>query len=104
MEILARLKSMFRRQPAAAVRPHEPYASVIDSALSQRRQPGSMAQHPVYREPVYVVRMCEALAAKIRGAGNTKVDIQDVLKIERTACGHSDYARKLALRCAELAW
>lgn len=104
MSMLERLKSMFRRQPAAVVRPYEPYASVIENALSQRRQPGSMAQDPVYREPVYVVRMCEALAAKIREAGNTKVDVRDVLKIERTACGHSDYTSKLALRCAELAW
>lgn len=103
MSMLARLKSLFRRQPAAVDRQYEPYASVIESALSKRGQPGNMAQDPVYRVPVYVVRMCEALAAKISAAGNTKVGVRDVLNIERTACGHVDYFNKFAMRCAELA-
>jgi hypothetical protein len=53
--------------------------------------------------PVYVVRMCEALATKISEAGNTKVGVRDVLNIERTACGHVDYFNKFAMRCAHLA-
>lgn len=103
MSMLARLKSLFRRQPAAVDRQYEPYASVIESALSKRGQPGNMAQDPVYRVPVYVVRMCEALATKISEAGNTKVGVRDVLNIERTACGHVDYFHKFAMRCADLA-
>ena len=103
MSMLSRLKSIFRRQPAAVDRQYEPYASVIELALSQRGQPGNMAQDPVYRVPVYVVRMCEALATKITEAGKAKVGVQDVLNIERTACGHVDYFNKFAMRCADLA-
>lgn len=103
MSIFARLKSLFLRQPAAVDRQYEPYASVIELALSKRGQPGNMAHDPVYRVPVYVVGMCEALATKINEVGRTKVDVQDVLNIERTACGHVDYFNKFAMRCSQLA-
>ena len=34
--------------------------------------------------------------------GKPVVDIDDVLRVENTAVGHSDYGYKFALRCAEL--
>lgn len=47
--------------------------------------------------------MLEAVNRERHAAGINGVTIEDIVRIERLALGHSDYASKFALHCAELA-
>jgi hypothetical protein len=85
-------------------RPFEPYGSIIESAMLKRgTQVGDRKIHPVHKQPEYLVRLCSVLASKIQASGNPSVTLEDVLRVERSACGHSDYERKFALYCSQLA-
>lgn len=74
-----------------------PFVAVVKKHVENRKQiPDYMAQDPIYQVPKYVVIMCEELRDLI---GRQDVELMDVLRIEKTAVGHSDYQHKLALRC-----
>lgn len=108
MNMLNGLKRLFssdsQRVKAPRKSPFEPYASIIESALLKRgTQAGDRQIHPVHKQPEYLVRLCNVLASKIQAAGNTSVTLEDVLRVERSACGHTDYEHKFAFYCAQLA-
>lgn len=84
--------------------PSEPYWSIIDAALAkQRSEPVDLHEDKVHKVPVYVVRMCESLVKAIKANGNPDVTVAEVISVELNASGHSDYHRKFALYCFELA-
>ncbi|WP_338924616.1 hypothetical protein V0M98_33915 (plasmid) [Pseudomonas silesiensis] len=108
MNLLNGLKRLFswdsQRVKALRKSPFEPYASIIESALLKRgTQAGDRQINPVHKQPEYLVRLCNVLASKIQAAGNPSVTLEDVLRVERSACGHSDYEHKFAFYCADLA-
>ena len=108
MNLLNGLKRLFssdaQRAKSPQKRQFEPYASIIECALLKRgTQAGDRKIHPVHKQPEYLVRLCSVLASKIQAAGNPSVTLEDVLKVERSACGHSDYEHKFAFYCADLA-
>jgi hypothetical protein len=75
----------------------------ITGIIGQRTgSPREYAPDPRHQKPKYVVRMCERLAALCRDMGAPWVQLEDVLKKDSLASGHSDYVSKLALYCAEL--
>jgi len=108
MEIWDTLLNLIKRDKenaqAKTGQPFEPYWSIIDAALANRRsEPMDGLEDKVHKVPVYVVRMCESLAKAIKANGNPDVTVAEVISVELNASGHSDYHRKFALYCFELA-
>lgn len=110
MRLITLLKKLFSWGTApvgltkARKNPYEPYATIIESALHKRGTKASeMDVDPVHRAPQYIVRLCKALVDKIQEAGNSSVTLEDVVRAERSACGHTDYHRKFSMYCSELA-
>ena len=82
----------------------EPYASIIEEHLSRRGQrKDDFLRHNLHGTNRYVVRMCEELCEEIQAIGGKPVSLEQVLRAERTASGHSDYHRKAALYMDEIA-
>lgn len=46
--------------------------------------------------------MYQAVNRERAKLGKTNLDLQELMKVERSAFGHSDYASKFALGCMEL--
>jgi hypothetical protein len=81
----------------------QPYYDLIESALSACTPAGGDFDfHAEHRVPNYVSRMCIALAAVCTQRAGLPVEVKDVLRVESSASGHTDYHRKLALYCREL--
>lgn len=92
-----------RRKQPAPQRDYEPYWGIVDQALAGRsRSPADLEQHPEYKAPLYVVRMCEALARAIEQQTGKAVPLSEVIRLEST-CAGADYQRKLSMRCCRLA-
>jgi hypothetical protein len=73
------------------------FANMVERHLQNRRAiPDFMMTDMLYNVPKYVVIMCQDLCGLI---ARPDVDLIDVLRIEKTVVGHSDYQTKLALRC-----
>ncbi|KPC17264.1 hypothetical protein [Pseudomonas amygdali] len=80
-----------------------PFQAIISTALTERgQQEDDMRLDPDFRQPNYVVRMCKALHEQLQVMGQTSVSLASVVMLERTACGHSDYAHKLDLRLNQM--
>lgn len=90
----------FRNQVPAFAPPQDgitEFRAMVDRHVGNRKQiPDYMAVDPIYQVPKYVVLMCEDLCQLIN---KPYIKLTDVLRIEKTAVGHSDYQHKLALRC-----
>jgi hypothetical protein len=108
MSLLNRLKDLFywgtvpvepAKTPAGA---YEPYATIIESSLRGIKA-DDLRHDPVYKAPHYVVRMCNTLVEKIHEAGNSSVTLESLVRVERSAAGHTDYHRRFSLYCSELA-
>jgi hypothetical protein len=82
--------------------PSPAYGAIIERAFRRRREPGAIARHPVHHMPAYVVQMCEELIAACKSHSTGKIQLDDVLRIDRAACGHVDYQAKLELYCRDL--
>lgn len=81
-----------------------PFKALIETALRERgTRADDMRVDPAYREPNYVVRMCQALHEQLQAMGQQSVTLPVVMMLERTACGHIDYIHKLDLRLSQLA-
>ena len=92
------------RAVASAKVATSPFQPIIAKALSERGQnTDDMKLDPTFRQPNYVVRMCQALHAQLQTMGQQSVSLPAIVMLERTACGHSDYAHKLDLRLSQLA-
>lgn len=76
--------------------------AILEIIRQRTGSPREYAPDPRHQKPKYVVRMCERLAALCRDMGAPWVQLEDVLKKDSLAAGHSDYTSKLALYCAEL--
>lgn len=76
-------------------------------AAGQREQRSDLTPGPdgVECEWAAYERSCmhEAVNALRTSRGLTQLPIEEVIRVERTASGHIDYARKYAFYCAELA-
>lgn len=80
----------------------ELFDRIITKALSQRGGlKDDFDRHPVYRAPMYVVRMCEAVVDLIAKRGGFAT-LNVILRAEQCASGHTDYQRKCALYFAEI--
>lgn len=90
---------------------HKRFLAVRDELLKRLR---AAAKHRDTRpeldangEPAWVAYerqvMHEEVNAYRRDAGLPEIDLAEVARVERQACGHVDYADKYALYCAELA-
>ncbi|MBD8615690.1 hypothetical protein IFT69_18475 [Pseudomonas putida] len=98
-------KNLFARSKAVATAKMatSPFEVIIARALAGRgQQSDDMRLDPTFRQPNYVVRMCQALHEQLQAMGQQAVTLSQVVMLERTACGHVDYARKLELRLNEL--
>lgn len=96
---------LFTRSKAAANAnvATSPFQAIISKALIERgQQENDMRLDPRFRQPNYVVRMCKALHKQLHVMGQTSVSLASVVTLERTACGHSDYAHKLDLRLNQM--
>lgn len=95
-----------RERRPLAQREIDPYGPIIDDALAKfRRQPKTIAPDPVHRIPGYVLKLCESLLVecqKRREQGRSPLTLEQVLRADRLACGHTDYVSKLSLYCREL--
>lgn len=81
----------------------QPYYGLIAQALDNRNvTAGDYEPDPAHRVPVFVSRMCESIARACSERRGQAVGIEQVLKVECLASGHSDYHRKFALYCTEL--
>ncbi|WP_241032680.1 hypothetical protein [Pseudomonas viridiflava] len=99
-------KNLFARSKAVATAKMatSPFEVIIARALAERGQHSDdMRLDPTFRQPNYVVRMCQALHEQVQALGQQAVTLSQVVMLERTACGHVDYAHKLALRLGQLA-
>ncbi len=90
-----------RRRAPIPVCPMAAHQAVFENTVERHVQnrksiPDYMAQDPIYQVPKYVIAMCQDLCDLI---DRPDVKLMDVLMIEKTAVGHSDYQHKLALRC-----
>jgi hypothetical protein len=100
--MLRLIADMFKqRRELIPVCPHEAkmavFSNMVERHVGNRKSiPDYMAPDPTYQVPKYVVLMCEDLVELI---DRPNVKLIDVLRIEKTAVGHSDYLHKLALRC-----
>lgn len=91
-----------RKQPAPR-RDFEPYWGIVDKALAVRsRSQADLDQHPEYKAPLYVVRMCESLAGAIKQQTGKVVPLSELIRLESTCTG-ADYHHKLSMRCHRLA-
>ena len=80
----------------------QPFFGAIAECL-ESRSPDAFKADPTHKVPVFVARMCERLAAMCTEYGVAPISVKDVLLQESMASGHSDYHRKFALYCRELA-
>lgn len=79
------------------------FEPIISQALASRgSKPDDLRFDHGFKQPNYVVRMCQALHGQLQALGNTSATLADVVMLERTACGHVDYAHKLDLRLNQL--
>ena len=84
----------------------QPYGRIIAQHLENRgSRVGDFFTCTAYGPATdrYVLRMCADLALEATIISNSPVSLEAVLKVERCACGHSDYHQKLALYMDELA-
>ena len=80
------------------------FQAIVENALRERgNRDDDMRVDPAYREPNYVVRMCQALHEQLQTMGQQSVTLSEVMALERSACGHIDYIHKLDLRLSQLA-
>lgn len=88
-------------QTQPITQPHiKPFYEVIGTALRARGSVvGDFAKDPKYNECCYVVKMCQRLVELI---ARPDVGLEEVMRVERSASGHSDYQRKFAFYCYEL--
>ncbi len=84
-----------------SVRPDtQPYFDLIGTTLKARGDAKDDFDLDLeFGEPRYVIRMCQKMLARI---GRADLTVQDVLRKERCASGHTDYQRKFALYCREI--
>ena len=92
---------------------HGTYAALIDqfrTALSDaaaHRDERREWDHDT-GEPAWVAYEREQMLALVNAlraeGGLPPMDPDVVLRVERSACGHVDYAAKYAIGCAELVW
>lgn len=81
----------------------EKYKSIdraIDLELRRKRFKDDYLNDEEFAVPVYVLRLCEKVHHII---GRDDVSLQDVIRVDTYASGHSDYQRKFSLYCTELA-
>lgn len=88
--------------PADAAEAHRAvFDNMVARHLTNRKTiPDYMMTDLVYQVPNYVVIMCQDLCDLI---ARPDINLVDVLRIEKSAVGHSDYQTKLALRCYQTA-
>lgn len=81
--------------------------ATLASAQEERPQRPDLINGPDGPECEWAVyeraRMYETVNAIRAERGLAPVPVEDVTRVERLAVGHSDYSRKFALYCAELA-
>lgn len=80
---------------------------ILLKAMNQREQRFDLVPGPdgVEFEWAAYERSCMHEAVNVLRASRSldQLPIEEVIRVERTASGHSDYARKYAFYCAELA-
>lgn len=82
----------------------EPYFTIIARHLEARGEhPDDYKLDAIHRQAVYLIRMANELTSAINERATAPVSLKTVLLKESTASGHTDYHRKLAWYCHELA-
>ena len=79
----------------------EPYFSIIGHALASRSN--NEFELDGKGQSMFLLALCRDLATACATAGAFHVSPDDIACVETMASGHSDYQRKLALYCHELA-
>lgn len=81
--------------------------ATLAAAQEQREQRPDLVDGPDGPECGWAAyeraRMHEAVNALRADQGKLAVPVEDILRAERLAVGHSDYSRKFAFYCAEIA-
>jgi hypothetical protein len=82
----------------------QPFLATIEEGLKRlRTAPDAMERDSRFPcQPRYVVDMGERVLEVIHSVGRTDVTLEDVMRKELMASGHSDYHSKFALYCTEL--
>jgi hypothetical protein len=86
------------------------FLQILTEAAKKRPERQSLVRPPLGstddREPQWAAyerqSLFEATNLERSLRGETPLSLQDIIKVERQATGHSDYAAKFALGCAEL--
>lgn len=82
----------------------------LDKAQGKRKKLSGWTYTKYDAHPVseWIVHEREVLLAAVNEErakiGRKPIPMGDVVRVERMACGHSDYSSKLALYCAELVY
>jgi len=74
--------------------------TVLDIVLSEQKRPDAFTVDD--GELRCVIRACERIQAEFLRRNNLEISINQILRIERSASGHSDYASQIAFHCHEI--
>jgi len=92
---------------SAMLRIHAELLDRLVAAAPQRRDPGAWDPDPATGEAAWIVRerhlLRDAVNQHRAARGLDPVSDEDIRPLESQAEGHSDYAHKFALYCANLA-
>lgn len=89
---------------------HQAYLTLLDTLRMSQREREKRSEFVTDadggQELGWVIfereRMLEAVNALRSQANTAPVDLDAVVRAESSACGHSDYTSKFAIRCADL--
>ena len=85
------------------------FLTTLSKAQDERPNKKAFVPSPddKYPEPEWVLYERETMLSLVNEQrakdGKPPINREELLRAERTACGHVDYSRKFALYCAELA-
>lgn len=89
---------------------HQAYVTLLDTLRAAQEQrhvrPEFVTDDEGAPELGWVIyernRMLETVNQLREASGSQPVDLDAVMRAETSACGHSDYTSKFAIRCADL--
>lgn len=79
------------------------YCDLIEDVLMRREEDSDWWKtDPRYPAIRLAVRLARALSAKIREREGVEVGVDEILRLDCTACGHTDYVRRMAIGIQDL--
>ena len=73
------------------------YCDLIEDVLMRREEDSDWWKtDPRYPAIRLAVRLARTLSAKIREREGVEVGVDEILRLDCTACGHTDYVRRMA--------